>query len=339
MVVGAATATMKWFYSTGLFNSPSVSIGSDGTVYSAANNLVALHSDGTEKWIDKSVLGFGSAPTIAADGTIYFTVEYFVGNTNTLAYALRAENPDGTAKWTLGSDTGPTYGLPTIGADGTLYAVGPSNGVYALNPDLSQKWVYFANADDQLTGPSVAPDGSVAFGTGYDGTFYDLHPDGTFNWHSNNGDLDPVISPLLDPNGNVFASSGAHAVAFRPDGSLKWDYQTMGGITGVAFGVSSDIYVVSLDHHLYRLIAYGTQASTQLWSFDTGQLITSGVAVDVEGTAYFGAWDNNIYAVRADGSLKWKFQTTAHIESGIAIGGDGTIYAGTDDGVIWAIGP
>lgn len=65
--------------------------------------------------------------------------------------------------------------------------------------------------------------------------------------------------------------------------------------------------------------------------------MASSPAIDAGGTAYFGSYDNYIYAVEKDGRLKWRFKTDAEISSSPAIGADGTVYVGSKDHGLYAI--
>ncbi len=64
------------------------------------------------------------------------------------------------------------------------------------------------------------------------------------------------------------------------------------------------------------------------WKFKTGAYVDGG-AVEDNGAVYFGSWDKNFYAVRADnGKLIWKFNAGDCVDSTPAISG-GKIYFGS----------
>ncbi len=64
------------------------------------------------------------------------------------------------------------------------------------------------------------------------------------------------------------------------------------------------------------------------WKFKTGAYVDGG-AVEDKGAVYFGSWDHNFYAVRADGGkLIWKFDAGDCVDSTPAISG-GKIYFGS----------
>ena len=100
-------------------------------------------------------------------------------------------------------------------------------------------------------------------------------------------------------------------------------------------------------HHDARHTGQSTNLGAQInnlkWSYATGSGngIDSSPAVGSEGTIYFGANDQLLYAVNPDGSTKWTYnQATGggRLRSSPAIGMDGTIYVGgANDGYLHAI--
>ncbi|MEM2175649.1 MAG: PQQ-binding-like beta-propeller repeat protein, partial [Candidatus Micrarchaeia archaeon] len=73
------------------------------------------------------------------------------------------------------------------------------------------------------------------------------------------------------------------------------------------------------------------------WKFKTGDNVRSSPAIGKDGTIYVGSYDNYLYAINPDGSLKWKFKTGSSVYSSPAIGKDGTIYVGSWDTYLYAI--
>jgi outer membrane protein assembly factor BamB len=78
----------------------------------------------------------------------------------------------------------------------------------------------------------------------------------------------------------------------------------------------------------YYLIAITINGSYK-WKYKANNLIMgSSPAIAEDGTIYIGAWDDFLYAINPDGTLKWKFNSKDNIASAPAIGEDGTIYFG-----------
>ncbi len=64
-------------------------------------------------------------------------------------------------------------------------------------------------------------------------------------------------------------------------------------------------------------------AKTGLWIEDSSPAIGS------NGTIYVGSWDDNLYAINPDGTLKWSYAIGSNIDSSPAKGSGGTIYVGS----------
>ena len=75
---------------------------------------------------------------------------------------------------------------------------------------------------------------------------------------------------------------------------------------------------------------------TLRWKFTTGGGVISSPSV-VDGKAYVGSEDKNIYCIDAgSGSLVWNFTTGFGIKSSPAVG-DGKVYIGPDDGYVYCL--
>ena len=72
------------------------------------------------------------------------------------------------------------------------------------------------------------------------------------------------------------------------------------------------------------------------WAFETGDLVQSSPTV-VDGTAFVGSWDNNLYAVDAEtGSEEWAFETGGSVYSSPTVVG-GTVFVGSHDNNLYAV--
>lgn len=76
----------------------------------------------------------------------------------------------------------------------------------------------------------------------------------------------------------------------------------------------------------------GPQTGAVRWTAVTGSGgIESGIAIAADGTVYFGARDDKLYAASKTGQILWSSLTLAAFSQTVpAIGRDGTVYAGND---------
>lgn len=80
-----------------------------------------------------------------------------------------------------------------------------------------------------------------------------------------------------------------------------------------------------------------TYSPTKAWSYDIGANCSGSPIVGQDGTVYFGAYNDQLFAIGSNGQLKWSYSTSDKITGTVAISNDGTIYMGTAGGMVQAI--
>lgn len=311
---GPQTAVLKWSYLTPSDIAGAPAIGQDGTIYipTIGNDaMYALNRDGTLKWKYTTGGGCWTSPAIGSDNTIYF------GTDDGKFYAM---NPDGTLKWTYSVDNNSYFSAPAIASDGTIYVVssawlvrvpiaeGPSlqletSKFHAISPDGTLKWSYDVPGTGPPNSPAIASDGAIYFT--FRRTLYALNPSGTLKWSyaTNQGTI--YSSPAIGSDGTIYFGNNNKLYAVDSDGTLKWVYLTKGDIiSSPAISTADVIYV-------------GTTFSTDRYGF-----------------IYF---DNKLYAINSNGTLKWSYTAAGEIWSSPTIGSGGTVYFVANDGKLYAL--
>jgi large repetitive protein len=311
----------------------SAAIAPDGTAYiglhsgtlfalrdpvGAGNQLAArwsFHPIGGSSW--------HATPAIARDGTVYvgFSTDNATPDAQGKLYALQAPSAGIEPQILWSVDLGPGWqtSSPTIGPDGTIYAVSGEGRLSAITPDGHVKWT-------QQTGPilksspALGRDGTV-FVPSMNGKLYAVAPPqddtaqvGTIRWifrfaefpgyktpvvsHSPPAGADGVgtgASPTIGPDGTIYiGANNSNFYAISPDGRLDWLFEAEREIAGI-------------------------------WS-------TAALSAD-DSTLYFGANKGGIYALnRIDGSLRWQFPIVGSVYSSPALDATDTVYtASTPD--------
>jgi outer membrane protein assembly factor BamB len=329
----------------------SAALVADGTVYIGSTDhfLYAFRADGSLKWTYETGNSLFASPAVGSDGTIYF------GSEDRQIYAI---NPAGILKWAI-----PTKSVFTssaaIGADGTIYVAGTGGDLtilplcpdvivqlsnfYALTPTGDIKWIISLSGIVNSS-PAIASDGTI-----YIGTQGDLKFDRT-----NPCDQESIFPPS---NANPGLPSGGHLYAINPNGTIKWDFHTLGVVdSSPAIGANGTIYVGS--HRSLKF--YGENQSVLLdqdsittgfitainpngtlkWFTDLFGDVDSSPAVGSDGTIYVGSDSFHVYALNAiDGRIKWLYPTRDKVKSSPAIAANGTIYIGSNDGSLYALNP
>jgi outer membrane protein assembly factor BamB len=184
-----------------------------------------------------------------------------------------------------------------ISAGGTVYAEGPSGGLFAYNPDGSARW------DASL----AAGPGPIAIGA--DGTIY-YADSNQLSAVSSSGDVQwnaaiPGVTQVIAQDDTVVAATGGGITAFSSDGIVAWTYAPDGGIAGGIAADSAAVYAASTDGAIHAL---SLSDGTELWHDPVTNPI-GGVAVSASGTVFVSA--DRVYAFTADGTSLWTSQPMA----------------------------
>lgn len=376
--INGEEGSLKWSFQTsgveGVVNAvkSSPAIGDDGTIYIGSDDrhLYAIKSDGTLKWKYETGDKITASPAIGSDGTIY------VGSHDRQLYALY---PDGTLRWAY-----PTISIlsssPAIASDGTIYVGGTDHDayiycggsvrfstLYAVKPDGTLKWSKKLNGtigDEEenffpASSPAIGSDGVIYIGTHVSCNAAQLNLERLIPCDPETEIISSSVYPIYPTNGHLYA-------IYPEDGKIKWDFRTLGGVdSSPAIGIDGTIYVGSDGIHIGYDICVDPQTQGFVyaiypdgrfkWLFDALGDVDCSPAIGTDGTIYFGADNNHVYALNpADGKIKivlnpdgsilrqWIFPTRGTVNSSPAIGSDGTIYVGSDslfDDDLYAINP
>jgi outer membrane protein assembly factor BamB len=219
-------------------------LGPDGAIYTGGDAVYAVNPDGTLRWRFPTGGHVGSAPALAADGTVY------AGSQDNSIYAI---TPDGRQQWEFRARDD-VESSPAIEEDGTIYVGSDDSRLYALTPQGQLAWA-FTTGDDVRASPAIGRDGTVYVGS-FDGLLYAIRRDGTLLWAFRTGDR-IVSSALVDADGAILVGSQDDRLwALEPDGKLRWSIELGGDVdSSPIIGPDGTIYVGSDDGKLYALRA------------------------------------------------------------------------------------
>jgi outer membrane protein assembly factor BamB len=330
----AATPMVAWTRDLGGPVEAQVSASPDEkTLYAASlgGSLSALAADdGHVVW----TVTFGerayATPCVAPDGTIYAGSD---------AKKFVAVTPEGKIKWSLDTDGDADTG-PAIAPDGSVvFAAGRM--VYGVSPSGSVRW-RFAAKRKVFASPAIGDSGRVFVGS-QDHHVYALNPDGRLAWSVDFGaDIDGA--PAIDDQGALFVGTDAEEVVrIDPvDGHVAWRTKVGGYVRGAlsiarngdvlagVYGPSPRQVRVRPDGEVRGAFpVQGTGAR------DFG--VHGGALEDAAGTLIFGAQDDAVYAVGANGALLWRFVTAGDVDAPVTVLSDGTVVVASDDGTVRAL--
>ena len=227
----------------------SLVIGANGIIYGATAGspgrcIYAFDPNGNVKWIYDAG-GAVRSLAIGNNGVLYFGSQTITTPMQFRLNALEDIGDNYKEKWTFytSDNTGYIYGVPAIGADGTIYFGSNDQYFYALNPsDGSLKWKYKTDGAIQ-NAPAIGADGTIYVGSG-DGKVYAFSPvqdpaNPQPKWTSNKLDITITNSaPSIANDGTVYIGTAGTSPSGNPkvyaliyNGSeviQKWSYSTGG---------------------------------------------------------------------------------------------------------------
>ena len=280
----------KWAFKTEADIHSSPAIGPDGGIYFGCRDrkFYAVNPNGSQRWSFPTGAWVDSSAAIAVNGDIYF------GSWDGKFYAMSA---DGHKKWEFPAG-GPIDSSPAIALDGTIYFGSHDKIFYALNPDGHKKWE-FTTEGAIVSSPAITAEGLIYF-TSVDGRFYALNPDGSERWHVWTGSVRPS-SPVIDAKGNIYLGLNDLFVALNSTGVKLWDFGHPVVDGAAAIAADGTIYFVGYGgngNYLHGWNPDGTRKNTTL----LGAPAASSPAISKDGAIYIGAGSGPFHAFQADAS-------------------------------------
>jgi outer membrane protein assembly factor BamB len=295
-----AEGQWRWTVPVGYYLRNTPAVGSDGTVYVAHTDLLALSKEGTVLWRSTVPTSDFFAPAIGPDGTVYCgrsgsLLAFGAGGTNLWSFAtggtitaapaigsagtvyvastdgnLYAIAPNGALQWKAMIASELKAG-PSLGPDGTVYLGAPDKAFYAFASDSTLKWrLPMASSVDGTA--SIAGDGTLFVGTQNTNygrkelpavfPLYAVSPSGAKRWESATGSL--AIGIACADNNTLFLPDGGNLICLNPDSSTRWNFVTPTNNVGIpTIGQNGRIYC-SAGTRLYALNA-GVAPALSSW--------------------------------------------------------------------------
>ncbi|MCW4016155.1 MAG: PQQ-binding-like beta-propeller repeat protein [Candidatus Bathyarchaeota archaeon] len=271
----------------------------------------------------------------------YYEGMFFRGGThdNSL-YCFNAT--DGEILWTYNANTEDGYFCvgPAV-AYGMVYMLNKDGHLYALDVYTGDVvWKYKGPGSLMFPGSPTVADGKVYATTGQAESYTTEYGESEFAC------LDAYTGEVIWK---------LEMESFAPRESVVIAYGTLyfipGNVTTAVDSISGDEYTTidevwairsdswSMWRHDAEHTAAGQSGPAELtlrWKFTTGGSVVSSPTI-VDGRAYFGSQDKNVYCIDARNSrLIWKFTTEARLKSTPAVV-NGKVYIGPDDGYIYCL--
>ena len=341
-------------------------IAPDGTIYIAdfPGNLFALRDPGQGSslnfvWLFHPAGGTSAhaTPALGHDGSVYLGFSVGRGNAaRTTFYALKApaSGTEAQVAWSVDFGEGQMTSSPTVGPDGTIYAVSGPGKLYAIAPDGTVKWTAQTGPTLRST-PALGADGAV-YQPSTDGKLYTVLPpasadskEGIVSWTFDFGQhlgKTPLLtkaggfgggsgigsgaSPTIGPDRTIYiGANNSNFYAINPDGSLKWLYEAERELAGIwaTAALSADATTLFFGANKGGIYALNTLDGSLRWQFPIYGSVYSSPALDHQGTLYTGSTIGHVYALDStSGHVVFDYDAGAQVWSAPSILPNGTVF-------------
>lgn len=302
-----------------------VAVSDDGTIYALSRQydldsdgsmdakLVAVESDGTEKWsVELSGYpGIGATPLILADGSIVVAVSggsdslppHFCTVTRIVDEGSQGSVADqktftGTHVWTS----------PALSSAGEILLTDERGVLRALDPaDLSVAWSFDAGTGDDgyndLSAPTVGWYGDIYFSSEEDEGLYAISSTGTQKWFHSNGE-GRGCAAVIDDDGTIYYGA-ATLYALNADGTEKWSVAPgTGDIQSPVIGKQGNLYLSTYNSWSYGFLSVEPSSGSVRWTL-SNILFSASPVVGADGRIYILSDNGRVYVYNSDGSQAW----------------------------------
>lgn len=294
-------------------------VAPDGTVYvNNDSSVYAVDATGDVLWTQ--TVADGEKFT---GGVAYTTQALFVVDEMQIFYGL--DPLTGARLWKSApvGQTSPFQAGPSVGADGTLYAVNEAGELFAVAPDGTLRWQSSVDRGPYKLSPQVGADGTV-YVTGDGFKVSAFAPDGTLRWQFEGNSNVIHAAPHIGPDGSVYLTAGAGVIyGIDPNGQVKFVHEDADHHFYTAPVLSLDgnlLFAVAKER---QLLALDAQTGSVVWThLADGDLLASPV-VAANGNLHFGDALGNYYIINPEGLRVYTYSGFESFDSSPAMTTEG----------------
>lgn len=311
---------------------PQIAVAQDGSIYLGTvfnenpwNNesyAYALTSTGAIKWREKvrpydwgASQGTSGGPAVDDAGSV------IIPSTYTQLIKLSG---DGDPMWEFqGSHQALIQGSPAVLPDQTIRHTIFPHGLVAIDPAGSQ--LFGGPAYNSAATVAVAPSGEMALGglritqphTSVDIQYF--NSDATLRWQKTSI-RGQSGTPIIGPDGTIYAPFIPPGTAFNPDGTVKWTSDI--AATTAALSDTGFLYFPNAG-----VVAVNAATGVRAWTTPISGGVLQEPAIDALGNIFVTTQDGKVWSLSPTGAINWSLQVCDKFLTGPVIAGGGRVVA------------
>lgn len=309
---------------------PALFANSDVVVASLSGQVLRVSPEGAIVW--KADLGdrIYASPLITEELVV-------LGSDADRVVALSAKT--GKTRWSIDVDGEGDTGA-ALGAGGSII-LAAGKVIYGFRTNGGVLFRFTAKKK-VFASPAVAADGTIYVGS-QDDHLYAISPAGALLWRRDLGaDID--CAAAIGDGGSIYVGTdGGQVIALDAKGLVRWRAAVSGYVRGGLTLTRDGAVLAGTYGPAPRVVALDEATGAERWSFriqGTGAPefgIHGAPLEDAAGNLFFGAQDDQVYALDGTGQMRWSFDAGGDIDAPLLIGPGGVLYVGSYDGYLYAL--
>jgi len=226
--------------------------------------------------------------------------------------------------------------------DGDVIVPGDTGTVHSFAPDRERNWsaALFPSTRGTHSTPAIVEE--YVFTAGYDGAAYAFDAaTGDLIWRTKVADAigsSPVYyDGLVYVATEFYTPSGGMVALDAATGAIRWEDNRMTNHAHSITGIDPKAGVFAAGCNDGSLYVWDLELSFR-GTFETDGDIKGPICI-YDGTAIFGSWDGNVYAVDVDTLEEvWRYRADGKVMAGASVHSDtGTVVIGSHDDHVYAL--
>jgi len=253
------------------------------------------------------------------------------------SYFVSRSKSDGSFNWEYSANK-LSYTYPLMDNQSYVMFYDSDNYLYRFDQDGNLEWCVKLDIDRYgYRGIALRTDGDIIVASRDNIRRVDSSGNVVWTYASGTG-LYFYAGPTIATNGDIYIGNyWTMLYCIDENGNERWSVPSTYGTYSNA-GISIDGHPLFSSYGANQIWKLDKDTGDNIWSYQVGDRIQTGIQTNVNGTIFFGCDDGYIYALNNDGTLKWRYAVGDKFDYTIpSIAQDGTLYIYCKDQYLYAI--